>query len=49
MADLAPGFWATHGVPELPAENPPDRMQRRTYEVSLDLPQRYLRIEAELR
>jgi 1,4-alpha-glucan branching enzyme len=47
--DLAAGLWTTNGVTELPAENLPDGMQRRTYEVPVDSPQRYLRIEAEIR
>ena len=48
-ADLAAGLWTTNGVTELPWENLPDGMRRRTYEVPADSPQRYLRIEAEIR
>jgi hypothetical protein len=33
----------------LQGENLPDGMRRRTYEVPVDSPQRYLRIEAEIR
>ena len=48
-ADLASGVWTTNGVTEVSSENLPDGMRRRTYEVPVDVPQRYLRIEAETR
>lgn len=47
--DLVSGNWTTNNITWLGAETIATNLQRHTYEISTDSPQRFLRIEAETR